>query len=594
MIAFTSKPVIVLPIHDSETYILTRCLELLGLKNTHWKIEADSWQDLSQASLNEARSELGHFRTEEPAEAVLTRIPPACFAVAHLNPNILAGHSRLQPLFLYRNLRDVLPPYCDWFAQTQSWTNRLQWHNVVTGTGQLAGFLEEHGNSIALHISELCHGVLKCDIPAISYESIAGLLGKEVQTMSIRWLASLLDIPVPLNPLLIAKSASEPEALTRYPEAGHSRRSFGPWSEEYKTFFVDSGIMEVNRLLGYENLLVSEMKARYQFAAKSPTSCAVCASSSWKPLIEFDRYGIGTKICLCSTCGHVQITPRPETEWFNEFYRDHYWKIYSRSDFEFEYKQGQSRYLEILTAILPHLNESPKTLLDVGCGIGGLHGAAKSILNNPYLIGTDPSLDAVEKVLEIGYNEIHHTAWSDHDRPILERPPDLALMVHVLEHVNDPRSVLCNLRMALTDSSFFYVEVPDILSPKWHGINFFHIAHINYFNRFGLERLLTETGYFPVHRFEGPSTQWPWAIGILCRNGSTRPRQENRERNTAAQVKKAIRLQLPVLDSRLNALVFRLNRTARRRLSSRTRAGLRKIHGLIVRLLRFSPRWILS
>jgi SAM-dependent methyltransferase len=73
-----------------------------------------------------------------------------------------------------------------------------------------------------------------------------------------------------------------------------------------------------------------------------------------------------------------------------------------------------------------------------------------------------------------------------------ERRFDLVLLVHVLEHVNDPVSLLRQAGERLRNGGILYVDVPDVGAHA--GIQDLHLAHCNHFSHHTLGATLTRGG----------------------------------------------------------------------------------------------------
>jgi hypothetical protein len=94
-------------------------------------------------------------------------------------------------------------------------------------------------------------------------------------------------------------------------------------------------------------------------------------------------------------------------------------------------------------------------------------------------------------------------------------------MIHVLEHVLNPVEALSRAVSTLSEDGFIYVEVPDLLSDRWLGKDFFHVAHVSYFHEIALRNLFLRCGLQVDAVIRGAAEIWPWAIGFLGRKGST-------------------------------------------------------------------------
>lgn len=219
----------------------------------------------------------------------------------------------------------------------------------------------------------------------------------------------------------------------------------------------------------------------------------------------------------CTSCLHGYVGPVPDTRWFDTFYRDIYWQIYSFGGMSNERRLSESRGGQIVQRIKPLLNASPSRVMDVGCGSCGMLPVVRREFPNALLIATDPSSEAVETARNEGADEVYQTAWRDsEDRSNGPAGVSLATCIHVLEHVRDPLEMLGNLRRAMSDGGYLYLEVPNLMSSKWFGIGFFHLAHVNYFGSASLQLALEKTGFKVLETLEGVTREWPWGVGMLA------------------------------------------------------------------------------
>ena len=242
-------------------------------------------------------------------------------------------------------------------------------------------------------------------------------------------------------------------------------------------------------------------------------------------IVESDRHDLGLRIVLCRRCAMAVVSPRPDDLWFNEFYLHHFWPLYIGSRFSdlhdmYVRDQCAERSRQIWDAIAPFLNFSPKNYLDVGCGQGAMLAEFRSRHPNSACYGVEPSVDAAEYCFIRHGFRIKTQAWDTLNVGDLPGPFDLVTMIHVLEHVLNPANVLTRAVQRLSDEGFIYVEVPDLLSDRWSGKNFFHIAHVLYFHEIALRNLFLRCGLDVVTVIRGAAEVWPWAIGLVGRKST--------------------------------------------------------------------------
>ncbi len=131
-------------------------------------------------------------------------------------------------------------------------------------------------------------------------------------------------------------------------------------------------------------------------------------------------------------------------------------------------------------------------LLDVGAGSGILVAAARKAGFDA--VGIEPSVWLSAKARDKGLPVV--TGVLPHDT--LRGNFDVVMLIDVIEHVDDPLLLLTQLRDQLKPSGSAYVVTPDSASffARVMGYRWWHyrIAHISYFNRRTLARVVSRAG----------------------------------------------------------------------------------------------------
>ncbi len=268
------------------------------------------------------------------------------------------------------------------------------------------------------------------------------------------------------------------------------------------------------------------LRTSFQRATKVDIDCPLCGGFEMSTIVSSDRHDLGLRIVMCQRCAMAIVSPRPIDAWFEEFYRDHFWPLYIGSRFAnlddmYIRDQCAERSSQIWNTIQPFLTSSPKNYLDVGCGQGAMLAEFRSRYPNSRCNGVEPSVDAAEYCFRRHGLRIEKRPWDSLSVGDLPGSFDLVTMIHVLEHVLSPVDVLERAVSRLSENGFIYVEVPDLLSDRWSGKDFFHIAHVCYFHETALRNLFLRCGLEVVAVIRGAAEVWPWAIGFLGRKSST-------------------------------------------------------------------------
>lgn len=271
--------------------------------------------------------------------------------------------------------------------------------------------------------------------------------------------------------------------------------------------------------------------------------CALCGSSEFTPyLVGRDRLLDRFKeyaIVRCCNCGFRYLSPRPNPSEFDEHYPPdyppHQWRLSKLSDRasqggfnRFKWRidswnlrrtgypmQGvpppgwAGRWLaplrrrKLQQIILPPHGRC--RMLDVGCGTGLFLYRHRDLGWETW--GVEASHVAAEVARRAGLRVITGQIESA-DLP--QGYFDLIIMMHVLEHLENPTGVLARLRPLLAQDGQLMIEVPN--ADSW-GLRFWGThwsalelpRHLSHFRREDLERLAVVTGYRIVRyltRFE--------------------------------------------------------------------------------------------
>jgi len=186
-----------------------------------------------------------------------------------------------------------------------------------------------------------------------------------------------------------------------------------------------------------------------------------------------------------------------------------------------------------LPTIIPILQKhSVKTVLDLGCGNGGLTaGLAEAGFE---VVGCDRDRRGIE-IATAAHPEIEfHQAEFESIPQILDRTFDAVISTEVIEHLYDPAAMLkcahqmlkpAGLMLITTPHYGFVKQLSVVLGGLWdeHHQTSRVGGHIKLFSPKGMRRILTEEG-FSVSSIAGAGRFWPlWktmiAVATLCSAG---------------------------------------------------------------------------
>ncbi|MFK7962495.1 MAG: class I SAM-dependent methyltransferase [Burkholderiaceae bacterium] len=208
--------------------------------------------------------------------------------------------------------------------------------------------------------------------------------------------------------------------------------------------------------------------------------CNLCGQAEVSVLANINRERKPLRTVICRQCGLVWSDPRPHNA--REFYEDDY-RVSYKGSFTPKSKhvlRAGKVALDRHRHVEPVLSAAGQaiSILDVGSGGGEFAYLLKKLGHQ--VIGIEPnkgyagySISQYELDVRVGFIQ-------DADLPAAGF--DLITIWHVLEHTEDPLSVLKLLRSLLKPNGTLVVEVPNIEATCQSPISTFHDAHLYNFN----------------------------------------------------------------------------------------------------------------
>lgn len=227
------------------------------------------------------------------------------------------------------------------------------------------------------------------------------------------------------------------------------------------------------------------------------TACDLCGSRDYRLLFQCRGYPImECRECGLVFTGSVMAPDDRESLYKNEYYvhAAGYAESIKRSA-----AAGNPEYDERVRLASKFSPQIPGTVLDVGCGSGGLLAAFKRAGWN--CCGIEPSSDLSAYARDIAACEIYEGTIES--TPLPQAAFDVISACHVLEHSASPHDFLQTCFRSLRDEGVLLVEVPDFgcyLSRK-QGADWLPLypdTHLYHFTISTLQRLLKATGFRPV------------------------------------------------------------------------------------------------
>ena len=207
------------------------------------------------------------------------------------------------------------------------------------------------------------------------------------------------------------------------------------------------------------------------------------------------------RMVRCRGCGHLYANPIFATEVVE--------RSYLEQDHDNQFDLDDQLLLRTnggyAALVQPHLpaKESRKLQVDVGCDTGLFLRATREF-DYQRVVGIEPGIDSAERARQLPGVEVRQKIF---DRTnFAEGSVDFLSMIHVLDHLVDPRRLVREVRPLMATSGLVMAVVHNsqsliarISGENWPVIN---LVHFDYFTPATLRRLFEVEGYrvIAVHR----------------------------------------------------------------------------------------------
>ena len=237
-----------------------------------------------------------------------------------------------------------------------------------------------------------------------------------------------------------------------------------------------------------------------EYAIDSLTAC-ICDSTSFVPIASRDRHALPVSTAICTSCGLLVQTPRFTAASLETFYNSDYRALYSSpaNDTPEKLFAAQMEHGVIVYARLAEVvhDFSPGSVLDVGCGAGGVLQKFKE--HGWQVMGSEIDSELAAYANGRGIPVIPH--------PITGTAFDsqrfsLVIITDALEHVRDPLVLLSKAHRLLEPGGHVYVKVPGLRHmaerPYPELIRELQLAHLYYWDLLLLQYLFAKAGFTMV------------------------------------------------------------------------------------------------
>ena len=219
--------------------------------------------------------------------------------------------------------------------------------------------------------------------------------------------------------------------------------------------------------------------------------CSLCDHSEFSLVSSLDRKKIKLETVVCKQCGLVSHAQIPTDDELLAYYQEDYRSEYNGEATPSAYRvlREWDRGQDLLNQLGRFLDE-PSDVLEVGSGIGC---TVKSFeVAGHRSSGIEPGRGFCEYSRNVLKANVNEAILSDLQS---DSCYDMVLLVHVLEHLNDPISSFKHIHRLLRPGGLFYVEVPNCGAPHAAPSKLFHYAHIFNYASWTLSHVGLSTGF---------------------------------------------------------------------------------------------------
>lgn len=201
---------------------------------------------------------------------------------------------------------------------------------------------------------------------------------------------------------------------------------------------------------------------------------------------------VAIRIVKCAACGLIYASPRPLPDLLVNNY------IKSADNLYLKEEPGRRISAKKILKELKKIKNTGR-LLDIGCATGFLLDEARKA--GFEIHGIELSRWAVDHASnKLGINTIRQGMLKEAMYP--KSHFDVIILSDVIEHLLDPKSTLAEIRKILKPDGVICINTPDIdsliskiLKARWWGVK---NAHLYYFTRKTLNKILHRTGFVPI------------------------------------------------------------------------------------------------
>lgn len=226
--------------------------------------------------------------------------------------------------------------------------------------------------------------------------------------------------------------------------------------------------------------------------------CPICAADDPAEILRRDRYFLDVRLSVCRGCGMTYLARGLAGEVAASFYGGTYQRLLRTTDRSPTLIGAQRLAAGYRAHMLRHVIGPLDQVLDIGTGLGFFLDACRQS-GSQFYHGIEPG--AVQRRYaedELALRRHVDGGGLDTER-VLPFRPRIVTLFHVLEHLEDPGSVLSLVAGWLPPDGWLVIEVPDVSDWARLRLQHVHVSHRSYFTPETLGVLLARHG-FAIHR----------------------------------------------------------------------------------------------
>ena len=214
--------------------------------------------------------------------------------------------------------------------------------------------------------------------------------------------------------------------------------------------------------------------------------CPICKHTHFENHLICEDYttsGESFALGKCKKCSTILTNPRPDEQSLPSYYKSEDYISHTnsaRSITQILYKLVRSYTLRKKVRLCEQVNGTPGSLLDFGCGTGHFLSKANQMNWNAYGYEIDPNASEIARKQNPG------KVISDLEKT--DQKFDIITAWHVLEHVNDLKKTIKQLRKLLNENGHMIIALPnhqsyDASIYKEHWAAYDVPRHLYHFNK---------------------------------------------------------------------------------------------------------------